>query len=62
MKVCVLPEVDRSEPNAASQQITLRMSAAACSTAAPSVISLARLTLPPVRVASTTAATGSAVM
>ncbi len=62
MKFCVLPGVDRSEPNAASQQITLRMRAAVWSTTAPSVISLARLTFWPVRVASTTAVTGSAVM
>ena len=60
-KFWVLPDVVRSEPNAASQQITLRTSATACSTAAPSVTSLARLTFPPVSVASTTATTGSAV-
>ena len=56
-----MPDADRSEPNAASQQITLSTSAAACSSAAPSVISLARFTFAPVSVASTTAATGSAV-
>ncbi len=61
MKFCVLPDVERSEPNAASQQITLRTSATACSSAAPSVTSLARFTFSPVIVASTTATTGRAV-